>query len=64
MMLNVKVIYPDDTFSVRNLEEQIKSLEDETLQFRTWFLWELLYNKKQVPTRFGWYELTNEETTE
>jgi len=63
-MLNVKVTYPDDTFSIRSFEDQVKSNEDETIEFQAWFYWTLLYKQKPVPTRFGSYELTNEPITE
>ena len=62
-MKNVKVTYPDDTFTVRSLENQIKSNENETIEFKAWFYWTLLYLEKPVQTKFGIYTLTNDEIT-
>ena len=62
-MLNVKVTYPDDTFSIRSFEDQVKSNEDETTEFKAWFYWTLLYLEKPVQTRFGIYSLTDEPIT-
>ena len=63
-MKNVKVTYPDDTFSVRTFLSQVKSIHEETPKFKTMFFWRLLYEQKSVPTRFGEYSLTDEPITE
>lgn len=62
-MMNVKVTYHDDTFSIRSFEDQVRSNEDETTEFQAWFYWTLLYLQKPVQTKFGTYTLTNEPKT-
>ena len=62
-MLNVKVTYPDDTFSIRSFIEQVDSIVEETIEFKAWFYWTLLYLEKPVQTRFGIYTLTDEDIT-
>ena len=63
-MLNVKVTYPDETFSIRSFQTQVESIHEETSEFKAWFFWTLLHQKKTVPTRFGEYSLTDESITE
>ena len=63
-MLNVKVTYPDKTYSIRSFTEQVSSIVEETIEFKAWFYWRLLYEKQSVPCRFGIYELTDECVTE
>jgi len=63
-MLNVKITYPDKTYSVRSFEDQVDHIIEETVPWKAWFYWTLLYKKEPVPSRFGTYELTNEPVTE
>jgi len=59
-MMNVKVTYPDGTFSIRTFLSQVRSTNDETIEFQSYFYYRLLKEGLPVLTAYGEYSLTDE----